>query len=106
MARTPKKINPKRPGSLLIRNVPGDILSSLDDWIKELTTADQHGATYSRMGLALQLIKEGLERKERLAHKEDLERKQAGTKTTPLEIKPTTKEKPKTLARGKHKASK
>lgn len=61
MARKPKLKNHSKDSSVLvIRNVPPDVVSALDKWIEELEKTDPMGATYSRMGVALRLIKEGL----------------------------------------------
>lgn len=61
MARKPKPKNHLKDSSVLvIRNVPPEVVSALDQWIEELEKSDPMGATYSRMGIALRLIQEGL----------------------------------------------
>jgi hypothetical protein len=63
MASTNKEKSSKKDdknGALMIRDVPAETLAELDAWIKELESQDKHGATYSRSGLALRLIMDGL----------------------------------------------
>lgn len=60
MASANKEKSSKKDGALMIRDVPSETLAELDAWIKELESQDKHGATYSRSGLALRLIMDGL----------------------------------------------
>lgn len=57
-----KAVNPTEdtPTMLLIRNVPPEIFTGLDEWIAELERNSDAQAKYSRTGLALKAIKDTL----------------------------------------------
>ena len=56
------KSQSKTDNTITIRNVPQSVMDAIDAWIKELEEKASFGASYSRSGIALDLIKEGLER--------------------------------------------
>lgn len=68
MARKPNKLN--GPGTMLLREVPVEILRELDEWAKEVsaTIYEQAGVRQhvSRSTVAIAALQRGIE-----AHKED-----------------------------------